>query len=43
MNKFAKIEEKKNVELTDLKVYSDKIRDLMVRKRLRKYGNIGQT
>ena len=40
MERVNKLQENKNVDKTSLKEYSEKVRGLMVRKRLRKYGVI---
>ena len=41
MEKIEKINETRLIEKTTLKEYSEKVRNLMVRRRIRKYGNLG--
>eukprot|EP00347_Sterkiella_histriomuscorum_P021175 403334963 len=42
MTRFDQIHEDKAIQKTSIKEYSEKIRSLMIKKRIRKYGNIGQ-
>ncbi|CDW77718.1 UNKNOWN [Stylonychia lemnae] len=42
LDKLNQIHDNKNIEKTSIQEFSEKIRQLMIRKRQRKYGNLGQ-